>query len=253
MVSASSWTVTSVDEPTVDATVAANVIVPVDIRAGRDGHIIGRVVRADHTDVLAAAIAKAWTGGDAVAAQIAFPSKKGPRQVIVIWADRASARRPPHWPDVLDDWKDIYEEPLFPNAEIPVLAEELSGLGAPSLAAFAGPGLAHGTVAWYEQGALISYDHVGGASVSWDPDDGLGRPFDGTAASIAALGGKRVAKLFGSDRDVDVLERALQANRAVGGVLLTRAFYRIIGQDPPPIDDLAGMVATAPETRIHCA
>ncbi len=210
------------------------------------------VIRAEHTSVLAAAIAKAWTGGEAVAAQLAFPARKQPRQIVVVWPDRAKARRAPRFPDVLDDWKDIYEEALFANAEIPVLAEELSGLGAPSLAAHAGPGLVHGTVGWYEQGALISYDHVGGASVSWTPDDGLGRPFDGTAASIAALGGKRVAKLFGTDRDIDVLERVENANRAVGGVLLTRAFYRILGQDPPPIDDLAGMVATAAETRIRC-
>ena len=65
-----------------------------------------------------------------------------------------------------------------PNAEIPVLAEELSGLGAPALAALAGPGLAAGTVAWFEQGSLIGYEHVGGASVSWDPEDGLGRGQD---------------------------------------------------------------------------
>ena len=211
------------------------------------------VIRADHSALLSAAIAKAWTGGEAVIARLAFPSRKEPREIVVVWPDRAKPRRAPRWPDVLGDWQDIYDdEQLFPSAEIPVLAEELSGLGAPSLCVHAGPGLARGTVAWYEQGALISYDHVGGASVSWTPEDGLGRPFDGTAASIAALGGKRVAKLFGSDRDVDVFERVENANRAVGGVLLTRAFYRIIGQDPPAIDDLAGMVATAAATRIRC-
>jgi hypothetical protein len=169
-----------------------------------------------------------------------------------VWPDRAKAKRAPRWPSLLDDWKDIYEEALFPNAEIPVLAEELSGLGAPALAAHAGPGLATGTVAWFEQGALIGYEHVGGASVSWDAEDGLGRPFDGTAASIAALGGKRVAKLFGADKDIDVFERVENANRAVGGVLLTRAFYRILGQDPPAMDDLAGLVAKAGEQRMPC-
>ena len=121
--------------------------------------------------------------------------------------------------------------------------KKLSGLGAPTLCAHAGPGFAAGTVAWYERGALISYEHVGGSSVAWDPDDGLGRPFDGTAASIAALGGKRVAKLFGSDSTADVLERQQLANRAVGGVLLRRAFHRLLGADPPELDDLAGLVA----------
>jgi len=210
------------------------------------------VIREDNTDVLAAAIAKAWSGGDAVIARLAFPARKAPRQIAVVWPDRARAKRTPRWPDVLDDWKDIYEEALFPNAEIPVLAEELSGLGAPTLCAHAGPGLVAGTVGWYEQGALIGYEHVGGASVSWDPESGLGRPFDGTAASIAALGGKRVAKLFGSDRDIDVLERVELANRAVGNVLLTRAFYRILGMDPPEIDDLAGLVAKAETVRVRC-
>jgi hypothetical protein len=209
------------------------------------------VIRVDNTDVLAPAMQKAWTGGDAVMAQLALPGKKT-KPIAIVWPEGAAARRAPRWPEVLDDWKDIYEEQLFPVIDIPVLAEELSGLGAPALCAAAGPGLTTGTVGWYEHGALIGYEHVGGASVSWDPEEGLGRPFDGTAASIAALGGKRVAKLFGLDQDVSVLDRALLANRAVGNVLLTRAFHRILGQDPPAIDDLAGLVATAPTSRLRC-
>jgi hypothetical protein len=211
------------------------------------------VIQEAHTDLLAPALARAWTGGDARVVHLSFPAKKAPRQIAVAWCERGRARREPRWPSLLDDWKDINEEPLFPRDDLPVLAEEVSGLGAPALCVHGGPGLVHGTVGWYEQGALISYEHVGASSVSWDPETGLGRPFDGTAASIAALGGKRVAKLFGSDRDVDIFDRIELANRAVGNVLLTRAFYRIIGQDPPPIDDLAGMVATASATRIPLA
>jgi hypothetical protein len=171
---------------------------------------------------------------------------------LVVSPDRVKARRAARWPDVLEDWKDIYEEALFPDPELPVLAEEISGLGAPAACVFGGPGLLKGTVAWYEKGALISYEHVGSASVSWDPDEGLGRPFDGTAASIAALGGKRVAKLFGSDKTIDVLTRIDNANRAIGEVLIGRVFYRFLDTDPPPIDDLAGLVATARQTRIAC-
>lgn len=204
-------------------------------------------IRDDNADVLAAAVTKAWAGGAASVARLALGGKHG---LLVVSADRARARRAPRWPSLLDDWRDINEERLFPDDELPVLAEELSGLGAPTLCAHGGPGLVHGTVAWFEQGALISYEHVGGSSVSWDPDAGLGRPFDGSASSIAALGGKQVAKLFGHDRDVDIYERVELANRAVGSVLLARAFYRLLQHDPPPIDDLAGRVATAEKTVI---
>jgi hypothetical protein len=202
------------------------------------------VIRDDNGNVLSPALSRAWQGNAAVA-RLVFATP-----ILVIWPEGARARRAPRWPDVLGDWQDINEEPLFPNAEQPVLGEELSGLGAPVLCAHAGPGFATGSVGWYERGALISYEHVGGSSVAWDPDDGLGRPFDGTAASIAALGGKRVAKLFGSDSTADVLERQQLANRAVGGVLLTRALHRMLGGKPPELDDLAGMVANAPVTRV---
>ena len=202
--------------------------------------------------LLEAGIGKAWTGGQAVVTRLDLAGRKGPRPIVVVTPDRTKARRAPRWPEVLDDWKDIYEDALFPEPELAVLAEEISGLGAPAACVFGGPGLAQGTVAWYEKGALISYEHVGSASVSWDPEDGLGRPFDGTAASIAALGGKRLAKLFGSDKTIDVMTRIDNANRAIGEVLITRVFYRFLDTDPPPIDDLAGLVATASPTRINC-
>ncbi len=209
------------------------------------------VLRQSNTDVLAAAVGRAWTGAADVAL-LALPQtrRKPPQPIAVVTPAGARARRAPRWPDVLGDWSELNEEPLFPSAELAVLAEELSGLGAPTLCAHGGPGLVHATVAWYERGALIGYEHVGATSVAWDPDDGLGRPFDGTAASLAALGGRRVAKLFGADRDVDVLERQLLVNRAIGDVLLVRAFHRMLEQDPPPIDDLAGMVATASTQRV---
>jgi hypothetical protein len=207
-------------------------------------------IRAENSDVLAAAVGRAWSGGEAEVAQLAFAARRAPRQIAVIGAAGARARRTARWPDVLGDWSELNEEPLFPASELCVLAEELSGLGAPALCAHGGDGLATGTVAWYERGALIGYEHVGSTSVSWDPEEGLGRPFDGSAASLAALGGKRVAKLFGADRAADVLERQLLVNRAIGDVLLVRAFHRLLDQDPPPIDDLAGMVATAPKQRV---
>ncbi|MEO8549717.1 MAG: hypothetical protein ABI678_07080 [Kofleriaceae bacterium] len=210
------------------------------------------VLRDDNADVLMPALARAWTGGEALVSRLTFPARKAPREIVFVRPGGARSRRAPRWPALLDDWKDIYEEALFPDPELVVLAEELSGLGAPTLCAHAGPGLTSGTIAWYEQGALIGYERVGNASVSWDEESGLGRPFDGTAASLAALGGKRIAKLFGSDRDIDLFERVELANRAVGNVLLQRAFHRMLGQAPPAMDDLAGLVASADVERVRC-
>src|SRR5260221_2491589 len=99
------------------------------------------VIREDNVDVLATAISRAWKGGDAVLARPSWVARKPPQQIVVAWPDRARATRAPRWPSLLDDWKDIYEEALFPSAELPVLAEELSGLGAPAVCAHAGPGL----------------------------------------------------------------------------------------------------------------
>ena len=50
--------------------------------------------------------------------------------------------------------------------------QRVAWLGAPALCVHGGPCLIHGTVAWYEQGALISYEHVGNTSVSWDAEAG---------------------------------------------------------------------------------
>ena len=70
------------------------------------------VFAEDHLAVLGAAVAKAWSGGDAVVAHLELAGRKTPRRIAVAWAERAKARRSACWPDVLDDWKDIYEEAL---------------------------------------------------------------------------------------------------------------------------------------------
>ena len=174
------------------------------------------VIREENVDVLPSAIARAWTGGASVA-HLELPAKRAnkPAKQIAVIAVGGGARgkREPRWPDVLREWSDINEEPLFPGAELPVLGEELSALGAQALCVHAGAGFAQATVAWYERGALVGYEHVGGTPVIWDPDGSLGRPLAG----------------------------------ATGDSLIAHALKQILDQDPPPLDELAGTFATAPK------
>ena len=176
------------------------------------------VIRAENTDVLASAVARAWTGAAAVA-HLELPNKranKPPKHIAVIAVEAARGKRGPRWPDVLLEWSEINEEPLFPGGELPVLAEELSALGARALCVHAGPGFTPASVCWYEKGALAGFEHVGGTPVIWDPDGGLGRTLAG----------------------------------ATGETLIEHALKQVLDQDPPPLVDLAGTVATAPKQRI---
>ncbi|HEU5055017.1 MAG TPA: hypothetical protein VFU21_00770 [Kofleriaceae bacterium] len=194
------------------------------------------VVEAAHANLLAAAVGRAWRGGAAEVVRLALPAGRGKsRELLFAWGDGAPPVRTPRWPEVLIDWHDIHGDPLFPGDALPVLAEELSALGAEALALHAEPGLAGATVAWYERGALALYEHVGSATVSWTEADGLGRPPDGTLRS-AAVG--------------FVLDRIALQNRANGEALLERALHRILAHDPPPFDELAGMVVTAPRLSL---
>ena len=173
------------------------------------------VIREENCDVLPPAIARAWTGGAQVA-HLELPAKranKPAKRIVIVAPEVAHAKRTPRWPDVLGEWSDINEEALFPSGELPVLAEELSALGAQTLCVHGGPGFAQATVAWYERGALVGYEHVGGTPVIWDPDGGLGRTLEG----------------------------------ATGDTLIAHALKQILDQDPPPLDELAGTVATTPK------
>ena len=159
------------------------------------------VIPDDHIDVLASAVARAWTGAAAVA-RLELPNKranKPPKRIAVIALDKAKGKRGPRWPDVLLEWSEINEEPLFPGGELPVLAEELSALGAQTLCVHAGPGFTPASVAWYEKGALVGFEHVGGTPVIWDPDGGLGRTLEG----------------------------------ATGETLIAHALENVLGQPPP--------------------
>jgi hypothetical protein len=192
------------------------------------------VVEAEHAGLVSPALGRAWKGGaSAAVARLAVPVRRGERELLFLWPEPAAPAlvRPPRWPDVLCDWHDIYGDPLFPDDALPALAEALSALGAEALALHADHGLAGATIAWYEKGALAHCEHVGSATVSWNEADGLGRPPDGTLRSAAAG---------------FVLDRIALQNRATGEALLDRALHRILGHDPPPFEELAGMVVTAP-------
>jgi hypothetical protein len=203
------------------------------------------VVEQERQAVLVEAISRAWRGGHGVVCTLEVPARGRPRPLLVAWAEGARAARSPRWPDLLGDWSDIHEEPIFPSPEAPVLAEEVSALGADAFVCHAAPGLGQATVGWYEKGALIAYEHVGAATVSFTPDDGLGRPFDGSVAQLLTRGARRLLP------DENVLERIEKTNAAVGEHLIARAFLRLLDVDPPPIDELAGLVARAPTQRFR--
>jgi hypothetical protein len=209
-------------------------------------------VLATQRGVLETALGRAWRGGTATIAELtlASPKRRQPRPALVAWSEGASARRAPRWPEVLDEWRDIYDEKLFPAPECPVLAEEVSALGADALIVHGAPGLTQATIGWYARGALVEYEHVGGATVAWTPDTGLGRPLDGSVRQAMAFGGKRLASLVGSDDSVNIAERISATSAALGEVLVLRAFLRLVDQEPPPIDQLNGLVSQAPARRV---
>jgi hypothetical protein len=204
------------------------------------------VVRSEHRGIVGPALARAWRG-EAALAQLAFASAT----VTFVVPTAASARRTARWPDVVGDWVDINEERLYPSDLAPVLAEELSGLGAEVLATFSELDLRKATTAWYRKGALAELEHVGAAQVAWTPDDGLGRPFDGTRRSIGAQVGRRIAELVGDERSANLMDRLDGQRLAVGEAILETAFLRMLGGSPPKMDELRGMVTTAPAERVR--
>jgi hypothetical protein len=199
------------------------------------------VVRSEHREMVGHALPRAWRGGEARVVDLQFPA----HVLTFVWPEGAAARRPPHWPAVLSDWHDIYEDKLFPDDVLPVLAEEASGLGAEAVAVHGELGFAAASVGWYRKGALAEYEHVGSAQVAWTPDAGLGRPFDRSGRQVAAQASRRLAQLLGAGDFDDTLARLESTSKATGEAVLVSAMLRLIGGEPPPMDELAGMVAAA--------
>jgi hypothetical protein len=204
------------------------------------------VIRAAYRNLLPQALPRAWRGGEAIIVDLAFPPKSHP--VTFVMAAGCAPARAARWPDVLVEWAEIYDEQPFGDRLLPVAAEELSGLGADVLVTRAELGLKKADVAWYEKGAVRQLEHVGSSQLAWNPEDGLGRP---ESSSLALAGGKLAARLSHADKTADLLERLSATSLAVAEAILTRAHFLILDGDPPPMDQLAGIVGGAPAARFR--
>ena len=166
------------------------------------------------------------------------------RVLTVAALDAAGVRRRATWPELLVDWSEINEEPPYPGEAAPALAEALSALGVPAFAVAYDGARASAAAGWYERGALISLEHVGRATDAWSPQGGLGRPrMAGLAGGVAD-----VARSLGAD--ATILDRIETQHAAGARAIVERVLVRLVDR-PPPIDDLAGLVALAPSEKLR--
>lgn len=172
------------------------------------------------------------------------------REITVLELGAAQAIRGARLPEVLSDWVDIYEEPIFPSPRALVAGEVLSEQGQDCLALHAdlgAPGGPRGGIAWYERGALVELEQVGNAAVAWRRGEPLGRPAaTGVRAQLASLAG-RMAE---TERDAGLYDRVEAGLSATTEALIGRALLRLLGDDPPPLSDLAQAVLQAPGLRL---
>lgn len=192
-------------------------------------------------------LAKVWRGSAWVSV-LRLTAKARPCTVIEPEAVTALPR--PRWPEVLADWAEIYEEPLFPTPCLPVAAEALSETGPESLALFADLGHPRGArsgIAWYHKGGLTELEQVGNAAVAWQPGQPLSRPrVHDARAQLAALG----RSLADTQRDAGLYDRVESSRAATAESILARALLRLTAADPPPINELAEVLHRGGRTRI---
>lgn len=183
---------------------------------------------------------QAWSGS---ALAYPFQPTKDARPALLLVPERAVARRAPRWPDVLSDWSDIYEEPLFPSPRLPVAGEVVSEGGVECLALhldLGHPSGARGGVAWYDKGGVVELEQVGAASVAWRRGEALSRPsLSGAVSQLAALG-RRTA---GTARDAGLYERVETSRAVTAEAIVLRALLRLCGDDPPPIQEILQQVS----------
>ena len=180
-------------------------------------------------------LAKVWRGS-ALVSVLRLPDA---RVVTVVEPTQLQAQREPRWPDVLSDWVDINEEPIFPSPLLPVGGESLSETSPEVLAMFADPSQpdrVRGGIAWYERGALRELEQVGRAAVAWRQGQPLGRPRVSDAKSQLFSFGRKLAD---SRRDVNLFERADAARAVTAEAVVERALRKLLGTDPPALPDLA--------------
>ncbi len=204
-------------------------------------------VPSESAQDVAKRLGRVWRGS-ATITQLRLTSKARP--CLVIEPETMSALTKPRWPDVLTDWVDIYEEPLFPSPRLPVAGELLSEAGGEVLAVFADlgdPAGARGGTAWYQKGGLIELEQVGRASVAWQKGQPLSRPKVSDArAQLAAMG----RSFADTARDAGLYDR-VEAGRAVTAeAVLLRAILRMVDADPPAINELAELLRQSPHARM---
>lgn len=180
-------------------------------------------------------LGRVWRGS-ALASVLRLP---GARPVTVIEPTQLQAVRQPRWPDVLSDWVDINEEPIFPSPLLPVAGEALSETGPEVLAMFADPSQpdrVRGGIAWYERGALRELEQIGRAAVAWRQGQPLGRPRVSDVKSQLFSFGRRLAD---TKRDVDLFERADAARSVTAEAVVERALRKLLDTEPPALPELA--------------
>ncbi len=205
--------------------------------------ILATFVEGDHRDLVYRCLGVSLSGGTACEAVV----KVGSHWLTVAWSEGAHAKRAPRWPEVLDTWREFHSsEELFPVKHVPVLAEEVSSLGHEALALAVAAGISAATVGWYQKGALVEYEHVGAETVAWYPQEGLERPrLDGVIESLAGFGA------WQADNDVEkaTYERVASGLKVEAAGVYQKAMKRLLGEDPPPPDKLAGMLAQSATAR----
>lgn len=205
------------------------------------------VLPGDGSPDLARRLGRVWRGTAHVAV---FQPTGGARVCTFVVPDTVTAVQRPRWPDVLTDWVDIYEEPLFPSPRLPVAGELLSESGSEALALFADlgdPQRPRGGIAWYHKGGVAEFEQAGKAAVAWQKGQPLGRPkAGGVRGSLASLG-RRMAS---TERDAALYDRVESGLAATAETIVTRALLRMLGDDPPPLNELAEKVERAPRLRI---
>jgi hypothetical protein len=191
-------------------------------------------------------LVKVWRGSSLVSV-LRLP---GAKVVTVIEPQQVRALRAPNWPDVLSDWVDINEEPIFPTPTLPVAAEALSETGPEVLAMFADPSQPErirGGIAWYERGGLRELEQVGRAAVAWRHGQPLGRPRVSDAKSQLFSFGRRLAD---SRRDADMFERADAARAVTAEAVVARALAKLLDQDPPALPELAAALERSGRAKL---
>jgi hypothetical protein len=205
--------------------------------------ILALFVEGDHRDLVYRCLGVSMSGGTACEAVV----KVGSKWLTVAWSEGARARRTPRWPEVLDTWREFHSsEALFPVNHVPVLAEEVSSLGHEALALAVAAGVSAATVGWYQKGALVEYEHVGAETVAWYPKAGLERPrLDGVVESLAGFG----AWQADDAGEKATYERVASGLKVEAAAIYQKAMKKLLDEDPPPPDTLAGLIARSATAR----